>query len=460
MGAKSKKGSAPVESMSIEQCRTELDKLNAQTKGSWTKSTWIRFSALQSRLLEPQFDESDNGIGGENAIDGSDNAMNGAGMEDAIVLDKNTKNTAAEIGATEKAHNSWEMVKLMPPKSTFDGTGPYEEFYRSISIWRSLYVADETSITDNQNRLLGIALMESIRGAAQLTIHARTLAGHETYTSVMSTLRAAYGKNAMPHALAAYRTFESFKRSGGVKLRDFLNEFMSLRAKALAAGNDEGVRTAGLVLLEKAQISAQLHAQILTTCQQTPGGLVENKFPAYDTVLSLLTTYADSYESADSRGGKGGKGKGKGNSALFTSGKGGAFDEVGGFFYALEGESSRKKAGQGKRDKGQKGGKGDKGKGGWKDKGKGKGKEKGGKGKEKGGKGKGKGKGNAKGNAQKGVCWAFQNGSCPWGKECKFEHPGESNRKRQRQDSSRFEELDDDEDDAAPVVKRPKVKQQ
>ena len=236
---------------------------------------------------------------------------------------KTTKSSGGETGNDHTQRNSWEnQIKLQGPKIKYDGSGSYTDWLRGISIWASLYTNDQGNLSAKQDRILGLSLMESITGNASKTVFARVSPGEETYTGIMSILKDCFGSNSMPEALEAYRKFVEYKRKGGETLKEYINSFISLHSKSLSTGNDSSDKTLGLMLLEKSMCSAQLMAQIMTTCQTVAGGLIDNKFPKFELVLQLLRTFSDSYETT--AGISGGKSQGKGGSkALFTTSGGG-----------------------------------------------------------------------------------------------------------------------------------------
>ena len=491
---------APIDKMSRDDLSRTLTILESTDTARLPKAKLLRLASVQRMLLLPKFDsdmestkpvsdevltqrvadpaEKTKSLGGgtgNGQKSGSSGGLNLTEFDKLVDVEKVDIQQGAAPAETKKSHSggtgnshSWEnQIKLQSPKATYDGSGSYIDWVRTISIWASLYTDDNGHLSAKQDRVLGLSLMEAVKGNASKTVFARVSPGEETYSGVMSILKDCFGSNSMPEALEAYRRFVEYKRKGGETLKEYINNFISLHSKSLSTGNDSSDKTLGLMLLEKSMVSAQLMAQIMTTAQTSVNGLVDSKFPRYELVLQMLRTYSDSYETTQHTSGKGNTGKG---SKAFFAASGGnqAYDPVGDFFYGGNTSSNAYVGGAGENNRpkpkakakskagkgtwgGGKGGKdngnnfwtskGGKGKGQWGN-GFGKGKSKG-KGK---GQGKGQGKGASKGKGGNGppVCWAFQEGTCTRGDECRFSHgAGGEKKKTPKAITPRFEELDD-----------------
>ena len=373
-----------------EEKKEKLDQMKSESKSSWTKGQWIEFAQLMQEVSETPVEEVD---AATPIFDDEeeDAATKATGAKQKEASDAGAEVSDGEDVPVKPSKNSGP--KLVPPKKKYGG-GKSEDFdawMRSIRIWSSKYPT-------YSSHELGAELMEVIEGDAEGVVFARVQEGEETFEEIMTALLDAYGKKSMPKATEYTRAFSNCRR-GKKQLREFLNEYVSLRAKAMAAGEQMCDNTSGTKLLEAAELSAALHAQMLTNVVREPDSMSKNGLPRYENMMRSLDMLAQSYEAGDSKREK---------TVLMTERKGGTTGKDGG-------------KGKGKN------GKGGKGKGG-----KGKGKGKGGKGAGKGA-GKGKGKGGKGDAGAKLPCWDFQAKKCWRGDSCRFSHEKEDERGQKRE---------------------------
>ena len=371
------------------------------------------------------------------------------------------------LGATNVFKPHPLQARLMKPEKSFHGeANMFKSWQRSISIWRRQLIQSDRELTESEDALLGTVLIGAVKKDAERMVFSRVKAGTETFTNIMDALTHAYSSGVVPETLESFRKFREFVRTGDMKLKDFLNQFVNLRAKCEQAGEDMTSHTAGLVLLEKACLSSMNQVAVMRHCQTIPNGMVAAGFPDYQVVYEQLVLMADGYEAHAGRGNGGGKQrqqKGKGQNRVFWT-----YDDLGDQWYeekqgkgrqeshayAAEASGGKPWKQQQTREKP------------WKEtwkpaangqQGSGKGK---GKGKGKGGKGKG---GKDGGKSGTNVCWDFQrDGECWRGSDCRFSHgrvADQAGKKRSRKPETDDADSDDESAGASgpPMQKKRKA---
>ena len=410
-----------------EKDAKKLEDMHLAAKGDWLKSKWKEYAELQKKVndrkekeeLEPTFPAVEEiQVAASPGAAKSVAASSGAANHDA------EKSGAANQGAANPGAAKLQR-KLEPPKCRFDGTGDYETFRRQVLIWRNKYL--ECSYSEQE---IGAELCEVLSDEAIGAVFAIVDEGAEAVSIVIEALDARFGRKAMPKATSAVEALASFTR-GKLSLRQFLNKYTELRAKAQRAGEIMCPNTSGTKLLKAAELDGPIHAQLLATIAASgkPGSMVKN-MPSYEAALEQLEILAEVYESQNeakqsskaflaSKLEEEPKGKGKSGSWQSNGfqGKGGSWQGSG---WKDNGGKSGGKAKGGKAKGGKSGGKSGKGGG------------KAGKSTTSKGKGKGKGK-------QLGLCWYIEKGeTCPYGDACKFSHDkgGAAGTKRHMEDGA------------------------
>jgi len=286
-----------------------------------------------------------------------------------------------------------KTAKLVPPKKQYSGqdADDFENWKRAVQIWRNKF----PWVSDKR---MGAELMEVITDKAETTVYASIPDGEETYSRIMKILELRHGKRAMPKTMEYSLKFQKCVR-GKETMREFLNTYSMLKAKAEQCGEQMCPLTAGTKLLNAAELGPSSHSSVLATLSKSSG---PNNMPTYEDVLEQLELLAQTYEAFDdARRIKDGDKK-KGVQAFFAEG-----EAKGGQDPAW----TAKGKGKGSRGISSAWGKGSSNHG--------RGKQ--GKGKSKDPKGKGKGKPSS--GKGKGVCWNWEKtGTCPFGEECRFEH--------------------------------------
>ena len=408
-----------------EKDEAKLQELHLAAKGNWTKGQYKAYAELMKKVadrkakaeleMEPTFPDE---AGAEPAKPSADAEMPSAGAgKPSAGAEKPDAGAGKPSAGAEKsgavAAPKHTERKLEPPKCRYDGTGDYDVFRRQAQVWCDKYA--ECSYTEKQ---LGAELLEVLSGEAIGAVFATVEPGMEAVSYVFDALDARFGKKAMPKATSAVEELASCTR-GKMSLRQFLNKYTELRAKAQRAGEIMCPNTSGTKLLKAAQLSAALHTQVLATIASSgkPGAMVKN-MPSYEAVLEQLNTLAEVYESQDAAtkerrafvAAQEEEPKGKGGWQSWDRGKAGGGYGAG----KAGGGKGAGKAGGGKGSGKAGGGKAGGGKAGWQS-----GKH-GGKPGNKGTASKGKGSGKGK---QLGLCWYIEKGeTCPYGDKCKFSH--------------------------------------
>ena len=431
-GSKEPKKAPRSRPTAAEKDEQKLNDLHVAAKGDWLKAQWKAYAELQKKVadrkekdaLEPTFPAVEGEIPGEKpgaAIPGAAKSV----AAKSVAANQGASNQGAANQDAANPGAAKQQRKLEPPKCRFDGTGDYETFRRQVLIWRNKYL--ECSYSEQE---IGAELCEVLSDEAIGAVFAIVDEGAEAVSIVIEALDARFGRKAMPKATSAVEALASFTR-GKLSLRQFLNKYTELRAKAQRAGEIMCPNTSGTKLLKAAELDGPIHAQLLATIAASgkPGSMVKN-MPSYEAALEQLEILAEVYESQNeakqsskaflaSKLEEEPKGKGKSGSWQSNGfqGKGGSWQGSG---WKDNGGKSGGKAKGGKAKGGKSGGKSGKGGG------------KAGKGTTSKGKGKGKGK-------QLGLCWYIEKGeTCPYGDACKFSHDkgGAAGTKRHMEDGA------------------------
>ena len=293
--------------------------------------------------------------------------------------------------------------KIEPPKTRFAGKGSRSEAQRewlSVKpVYEQWFAVREKHATDE---VLGAQLCDAIDEPARAKMYAKLEGKRKTFTRLLKYFSKKYEEDKVLALAESLREFRSMRRTGNVKLSEYLEQYDDLLQKCLKHGYKHTPMD-GLDLIDSCDLSSDIHANTFERIIEK-GGDVEA--PKFKLVWKVLERVARAEQHRDRVQG----GRGRGATKDGGSKDRGEKTERGAFVAGV-------RAALGKGAKG--GGKGNRGvqraidktfdkwKGGEKVTGALS-------------KGKGKGKGT------KSVCTFWPLGTCNRGGNCRFEHVGPS----------------------------------
>ena len=133
----------------------------------------------------------------------------------------------------------------------------------------------------------------------------------ETYTKVMTTLKEEFGEDKLERSIKVTAAIDSFKRSSGEALDDFLKRYVQLRSKAMMEGWRPSKRTEGATLLSRADLGEAANLALLNQLES------KKLRPTYEAVRSELKVMSTAQKIPGSSTSSGGaKKRGADESAL------------------------------------------------------------------------------------------------------------------------------------------------
>ena len=280
----------------------QIVKMKEKPKKDWIKADYIKYSELLEKMHagvpteEPTFPPSDDDeptplptkptrVGPSAAAKGAKGPIDPKPSPEA-------RPAKVRFSGSEEYESS-RVRKLEPPKVRFSGSEEYETFKRQVLIWEGKYEGKFSQLK------LGAEVMEVLSDEALDAVFAHVPEKGERLDLIMAALDQRYGRKSMPKATSAVENFAKCVR-GKRTLRSFLNEYTTLRAKAMAAGEQMCPVTSGTKLLKAAELSAALHTQILSQIAASGKISASGKhLPSYADVLELLEILAQTYEAQE-----------------------------------------------------------------------------------------------------------------------------------------------------------------
>ena len=172
-----------------------------------------------------------------------------------------------------------KAVKLTEPLEKFSGKREeYRAWKRAIRRWYRLRKPLASGKT------LGALLIGSLSGEAYAYVTSVVKAKHETFEKVTEVLDVEYGEDELERAIRATQAMDSFKRSSGETIDDYLKRYVQLRARAMEEGWTPSKKTEGSSLLGRAELGEGANLALLQQLEAKGLG------PTYAAVRAELKT--------------------------------------------------------------------------------------------------------------------------------------------------------------------------
>ena len=195
---------------------------------------------------------------------------------------------------SESGDDTRSLVKIMPPKKSFDGSeDKFVLWRRMVTVWKNRYPGVPGT-------RLGSYLLDAIEGDAEELVLTLLPEGEETYDQIMKILDQKYGDNALTKCTVAITDFRKLKR-GKRLLKDFLNIYDVARAKCRKYGWKPSEETDGADLLAACELPSSQYASVIMALTNNkdvgPTGL-----PDYEATRAQMDLLAQSLAIKDSTG--------------------------------------------------------------------------------------------------------------------------------------------------------------